>query len=117
VYDRSVRWSYADAALGYHNPYSHPIRASVDLVLSGAGPREIEISLNGRGLHAGPFDDAPKAVPRLDLVLQPGYNRLDFRSPQAPAYPEGVRAEPKVAIGLREVALTIDPASLLEGGG
>ncbi len=117
VYDRSVRWSYADAALGYQNPYPHPIRASVDLVLSGAGPREIEISLNGQRVHTGPFDDAPKAVPRLDLVLRPGYNRLDFSTPQAPAYPAGVRAEPKVAIGLREVSLTIDPASLSAGGG
>jgi hypothetical protein len=112
VYDRSVRWSYADATLGYHNPYATPIRATLALTLSGAGPRDIEVSLNGGRIFRGAFTEEAQALPALELTLKPGYNRFDFHSPQPPARVGSVRSEPKVAIGLREMALTIDRASL-----
>lgn len=115
VYDRERRWAYENAVLAYNNPLASPLMVRIDLTMSGAGPRDLEIRLNGERVLFERLGEEPAALPTLSLTLKPGYNRFDLRSPQPPARSAASPGEPKTTFALHDVAFAVidagDPAN------
>ncbi len=106
-YDRSRRRAYADASLGYYNPFPEPLSARLRLTMSGAGPRDLEVRFNGERMLFEPLSGEPRALPTLELSLQPGYNRLDFSSPQPANALASAPGEPKTSFALHTMELDV----------
>ncbi len=107
VYDRGRRWAYEDAVLSYSNPNPTPLYVRIDLIMSGAGPRDLEIRLNGERVLFEKIGEEPAALPALTLTLKPGYNRFDLRSPQPPARSATAPGEPRTTFALHDVAFEV----------
>jgi len=107
-------WTNGSASLSYFNPFPHPLRVLVRLVVSGEGPRTLRLLLNGRERSRLSLDAAPKEVELPDVELQPGVNRLDLVTPEAPIRSSEQRLMLR-AVALHELQLRVlsEPAAQL----
>lgn len=73
------RWAFGPAVLSYFNPYPHPVRASVRLVMSGVNQRRVTLRVNGIDALSRQLDSRRQEV-LLQLALQPGVNHVEVDS-------------------------------------
>jgi len=82
---RYWRWSSGEGAIRFDNPHPRPVEARFVFELRALDARAVEVSLNGQPLATLETEAAGyKPVSIEPIVLQPGENRLVFRSPQPP---------------------------------
>ena len=111
-------WTNGSASLSYFNPFPRPLRVFVRLVVSGEGPRTLRLLLNGRECSHVSLDAAMKEMELPGVELQPGVNRLDLVTPEAPIRVSEQRLMLR-AVALHELQLRIlsgPAAQLLDDG-
>jgi hypothetical protein len=78
------RWARGPAVLSYHNPYPTPLAVEASMRLNSFDQRQLVVRFNGR--PAGELCLGPESRELvLNLLLQPGINRLDLDTDQPPA--------------------------------
>jgi len=82
---RYWRWSSGEGAIRFDNPHPRPVEARFVFNLRTLDARAVEVSLNAQLLATLEAEEADyKPVSIEPIVLQPGKNRLVFRSPKPP---------------------------------
>jgi hypothetical protein len=72
------RWAHGPATLLYYNPLDRPLLARARVTVSGQGPRQLTIRLEGETVFDGRIDEAPQAITLGELWLKPGRNTFRF---------------------------------------
>jgi hypothetical protein len=111
-----VRWAYGDASISYFNPFPYPIWASATFVLRADDSRRISVNLNGNEIIQSPVDPNPSTLHLAHFALQPGSNRLDLRTAQAPVRVSEKRSSLH-AFGLGSAILQLERESILVAAG
>ena len=101
------RWSNGSASLAYYNPFSHPLAASMQWVLSSAGDRSVRFVLNGHEEGRLHLDAASREYRLPALQLKSGINRLDLETAE-PAVRVSEQRLSLRAIAVRRVQLQIE---------
>ncbi|HYC70197.1 MAG TPA: hypothetical protein VEB66_03260 [Opitutaceae bacterium] len=84
------RWTEGQAAADLVNPHRQPLRFRARFALTTVTARTVSVSLNGQELWSGAVSPVASVQVTLnDLVLAPGRNRLEFRSPEPPVQVQG----------------------------
>ena len=99
-----ARWAFGPAAGSYYNPYPTAITVNLRLVMSGVGRREVRIALNGAEIHRHSVSDVRTTL-ALRVTLQPGINRFDLNSPEAPVRISNERGQLR-SFAVHEVAFS-----------
>lgn len=73
------RWAYGTASFSYYNPTTHSLPATVHLVVSSAGPRQLSVRFNDEIKSTVAVIDEKKAI-GVSVLLRPGFNRFDLDS-------------------------------------
>ena len=106
-----VRWAFGPAALSYYNPLPQPLAATVRLGVSGAGPRTLDVRLNGEPLSREKIGPVRNAV-QLQVMLQPGSNRIDLNTAEPAARLSQERGQLRT-FGVHETAVHWESAVAL----
>lgn len=72
-----IRWAHGDAVLMYQNPRDEPLLVRVELWLSAPDERRLEMRHNRVKVGELNLDEYPRLL-EVDLLLQPGHNRIDL---------------------------------------
>jgi hypothetical protein len=115
--DYAARWTNGSASLSYYNPYPHPLKVSVRLVLTSVGERTLRLLINGREQTHLRLGAEMKTVELPEVELRPGVNRLDLVTPK-PAMRASEQRLMLRAIGLHQLQLRVlaEPTAELIGG-
>ncbi len=73
------RWAYGPATMSYYNPFPREVKTQLRVVVSGAGPRHLSLSLNGEALREIRLDEQRSTI-TVRATLRPGPNQIDLRS-------------------------------------
>lgn len=111
------RWTDGSASLAYFNPYPHPLKISVRLVLSSAGERTLRLLVNGREQAHLRLGAETQEVALPEVTLQSGVNRFDLVTPE-PAIRVSEQRLMLRAVGLHQLQLRVlgEPATGQTGG-
>jgi phosphoglycerol transferase len=84
------RWAWAggNGQIVLLNPANRPRRAHLEFAMSTLVPRAVEVIQNGERLDRYALEPSSDTSADLDVLLQPGANRLDFVT-DVPAAPPG----------------------------
>ncbi len=103
-----VRWSFGPSTLMYFNPYDRPLSIDLQFRMSGAGTRTVEVRFKGKTVGQAHLGDEPSDLPKITVVLEPGVNRFDVRSPEPALRLNQGRSQLR-SIGLHDVTVTVPP--------
>lgn len=109
--DAGIRWGYADAALSFFNPHSHPAPVDINIELVGVTSRDVTLEHEGNAIRRVTLETTPTRLILPNFELRPGINRFRIHCDTSPIR-EGADSNRQLrSFGLKESRVS-SPAGL-----